>query len=46
MEVAKLKSIVEKFALSSNKQMILDNQRVAYNKIGLGYNLLKKQKFS
>ena len=37
--------MVEKFTLSSNKlQMILDNQKAIYDKAGLGYNLLKKQK--
>ena len=45
-EIAKLKSIVEKFTLSSNKlNMILDNQKAVYDKAGLGYNPLKKQKY-
>ena len=43
IEIAKLKLMVEKFTLSSNKlHMILDNQKVIYNKAGLGYNPLKK----
>ena len=38
--------MVEKFTLSSNKlQMILDNQKAVCDKVGLGYNALKKQKF-
>ena len=42
-KIAKLKPMVEKFTLSSTKlQMILDNQKAVYDKIGLGYNLLKK----
>ena len=42
-EIVKLKLIVEKFTLSSNKlHMILDNQKIIYDKVGLGYNPLKK----
>ena len=42
-EITKLKPIVEKFTLSSNKlNMILDNQKAVYDKAGLGYNPLKK----
>ena len=38
--------MVEKFTLSSTKlQMILDSQKAVYDKISLGYNPLKKQKF-
>ena len=45
-DINKLKPIVDKFTLSSNKlNMILDNQKAVYDKAGLGYNLLKKQKF-
>ena len=37
IEVNKLKSIIDKFTLSSNKlQMILENQKVVYNKVGPG----------
>ena len=45
-EMNKLKSIVDKFTLSSNKlNMILENQKAIYDKAGLGYKPLKKQKF-
>ena len=45
-EIVKLKPIVKKFTLSSNKlNMILKNQKVIYDKASLGYNPLKKQKF-
>ena len=45
-EVTKLKPIVDRFALSSNKlQMIIDSQKAVYDKVGLGYNTLRKQKF-
>ena len=45
-EIVKLKSIVEKFTLSSNKlHMILDNQKAIYDKVDLRYNPLNKQKF-
>ena len=45
-EINRLKSIVDKFTLSSNKlNMILDNQKAIYDKAGLGYKPLKKQKF-
>ena len=45
-KITKLKSMVEKFTLSSIKlQMILDSQKIIYDKVGLGYNPLKKQKF-
>ena len=45
-EINRLKSIVDKFTLSSNKlNMIFDNQKAIYDKAGLGYKPLKKQKF-
>ena len=42
-KIAKLKPMIEKFTLSSTKlQMILDNQKAIFDKVGLGYNPLKK----
>ena len=45
-EIVKLKQIVENFTLSSNKHnMNLENQKAMYDKAGLGYKPLKKQKY-
>ena len=42
----KLKSIVDKFTLSSQKlNLILDSQKAIYDRVGLGYNPNKNQKY-
>ena len=46
IEVNKLKPIVDKFTISSEKlQLMLNNQKGAFNKAGLGFNPNNKQKF-
>ena len=45
-EVDKLKPIVDKFTMSSQKlNLILDNQKVVFDKARLGYNPNKNQKY-
>lgn len=44
-EVEKLKPIVKRFTLSFEKlNILLNNQKLVYNKISLGFNFLKKEK--
>ena len=46
MEVDKLKPIIDKFTLSSQKlNLMLDNQKVVFDKARLGYNPNKNQKY-
>ena len=45
-EVDKLKPIIDKFTLSSQKlNLMLDNQKAVFDKVGLGYNPNKTQKY-
>ena len=45
-EVDKLKPIVDKFTLRTQKlNLILDNQKIVFDKAGLGYNPNKNQKY-